>query len=102
MRKKGIGVVLKKVSSRFDGSSPSRASPAVIHKVVRVEPIGLDDLMGEMFGVKRPRRVRWVLQATKGRKIEFEVAYRTRKEATSIARRLGYGKVERWGTASPV
>jgi hypothetical protein len=100
MRTKGIGVLRKKLCGRFDGSPPSRTSPPTIYKVVRVEPVSLSDLMVEMFGMKPPRRVRWVLQATRRRKIEFEVAYRTRKEATSIARRLAFGNVERWGTAS--
>lgn len=83
-----IGLCFKDVVVRFKGRE-AVGSKRTTCKVVRVEGINVREMA---LGVRcRPR---WVLQVMRGRAILFEKKYATRREATTIARRLAYGGVD--------
>lgn len=80
-----IGLCFKEVVARFNGREV--LGPKSTWKVVRVEGLHV----GEMsFGIRR--RPSWVLQVMRGRRILFEKKFKTRREATTIARQLAYGR----------
>ncbi len=78
------GLCFKDVVVRFMGRE--MLGPKSAWKVVRVEGFNLWD-----FGVRR--RPWWVVQVMCGRRVLFEQKFRTRREATTVARRLAYGRV---------
>lgn len=82
-----VGLCFKDVVARFKGREV--LGPNSTWKVVRVEGVHLGEIA---FGIRR--RPMWVLQAMRGRRILFEKKFKTRREATTVARQLAFGRVD--------